>query len=80
MRRMCRGYPETRRGLHSDREVQSPGMNATARVVAGAALLGLLLRLGFGLWYWVDKPLMKDEQEYLLLATRVATGHGFTYP
>ena len=55
-------------------------MNATARVVAGAALLGLLLRLGFGLWYWVDKPLMKDEQEYLLLATRVATGHGFTYP
>ena len=55
-------------------------MNATARVVAGAAVLGLLLRLGFGLWYWVDKPLMKDEQEYLLLATRVATGHGFTYP
>lgn len=55
-------------------------MNATARVVAGAALIGLLLRLGFGLWYWVDKPLMKDEQEYLLLATRVATGHGFTYP
>jgi len=55
-------------------------MNATGRVVAGAALIGLLLRLGFGLWYWVDKPLMKDEQEYLLLATRVATGHGFTYP
>ena len=51
-----------------------------ARFIAGAALLGLLLRLGFGLWYWVDKPLMKDEQEYLLLATRVATGHGFTYP
>src|SRR5687768_1642861 len=64
----------------SGRAVQSPGMNATARVVAGAALIGLLLRLGFGLWYWVDKPLMKDEQEYLLLATRVATGHGFTYP
>lgn len=55
-------------------------MTATARFIAGAALLGLLLRLGFGLWYWVDKPLMKDEQEYLLLATRVATGHGFTYP
>jgi 4-amino-4-deoxy-L-arabinose transferase-like glycosyltransferase len=52
----------------------------TARFIAGAALLGLVLRLGFGLWYWVDKPLMKDEQEYLLLATRVATGHGFTYP
>ncbi len=52
----------------------------TARFIAGAALLGLVLRLGFGLVYWVDKPLMKDEQEYLLLATRVATGHGFTYP
>jgi 4-amino-4-deoxy-L-arabinose transferase-like glycosyltransferase len=60
--------------------VQSPGMTSTARFVAGAAALGLLLRLGFGLWYWVDKPLMKDEREYLLLATRVATGHGFTYP
>jgi 4-amino-4-deoxy-L-arabinose transferase-like glycosyltransferase len=55
-------------------------MSGTTRVVAGAALLGLLLRLGFGLWYWVDKPLMKDEQEYLLLSTRVATGQGFTYP
>lgn len=55
-------------------------MNRTARVVAGAAFIGLLLRLGFGLWYWVDKPLMKDEQEYLLLSTRVATGQGFTYP
>lgn len=55
-------------------------MNATARFIAGAALLGLCLRLGFGLWYWVDKPLMKDEQEYLLLATRVVTGQGFTYP
>lgn len=52
----------------------------TARFIAGAALLGLVLRLGFGLGYWVDKPLMKDEQEYLLLATRVATGHGLTYP
>jgi 4-amino-4-deoxy-L-arabinose transferase-like glycosyltransferase len=74
------GYPETLRGRHNRSEVQSPGMTATARFIAGAALLGLLLRLGFGLWYWVDKPLMKDEQEYLLLATRVATGHGFTYP
>ena len=52
----------------------------SSRFIAGAALIGLMLRLGFGLWYWVDKPLMKDEQEYLLLATRVATGHGFTYP
>ena len=66
--------------MRHGRAVQSPGMSATARFVAGAAVLGLLLRLGFGLWYWVDKPLMKDEQEYLLLASRVATGEGFTYP
>ncbi len=55
-------------------------MKAPAKFIAAAALAGLLLRLAFALWYWVDKPLMKDEQEYLLLATRVATGHGFTYP
>src|SRR5688572_3925800 len=76
----CETPPSVRRLTLPERAVQSPGMNPTARVVAGAAVLGLLLRLGFGLWYWVDKPLMKDEQEYLLLATRVATGHGFTYP
>ena len=52
----------------------------TAAIVAGLIVLGFVLRLGFGLGYWVGKPLMKDEQEYLLLATRIATGQGFNYP
>lgn len=57
---------------------------ATGRVntplIAGLVALGFVLRLAFGLGYWVGKPLMQDEQEYLLLATRVAAGQGFGYP
>jgi hypothetical protein len=55
------------------------GVQATA-LVSGLVVLGFVLRLGFGLGYWRDKPLMKDEQEYLLLASRLATGRGFNYP
>jgi hypothetical protein len=47
--------------------------------LAIAVLLGLVLRLMFGLAYWVDKPLTLDEQEYLLLAHNVARGRGFSY-
>lgn len=49
-------------------------------MIGALVVLGFLLRLGFGLGYWVGKPLMKDEQEYLLLATRLTMGEGFTYP
>jgi hypothetical protein len=49
-------------------------------LIAASIIVGVSLRLVFGLVYWVDKPLMKDEQEYLLLASRVAIGHGFSYP
>ena len=42
------------------------------RWLAAAILLGLALRLAFGLGYWIDKPLTLDEQEYLLLAHNVA--------
>jgi hypothetical protein len=49
------------------------------RWLAGALLLGLALRLGFGFGYWVDKPLTLDEQEYLLLAHNLAAGRGFSY-
>jgi 4-amino-4-deoxy-L-arabinose transferase-like glycosyltransferase len=49
------------------------------RWLAGAILLGLALRLGFGLGYWVGKPLTLDEQEYLLLAHNLAAGRGFSY-
>jgi hypothetical protein len=49
------------------------------RVVWLAIAVGLVLRLGFGLGYWVGKPLSHDEREYLLLARSLTLGHGFTY-
>lgn len=48
--------------------------------VAAALVVSVLLRLGFGLFYWVDKPLTHDEREYLLLARNLAVGQGFGYP
>jgi 4-amino-4-deoxy-L-arabinose transferase-like glycosyltransferase len=50
------------------------------RQILIAATVGLALRLAFGLFYWVDKPLTHDEQEYLALADSLAQGRGFTYP
>ena len=47
--------------------------------VLAAAAVGLCLRLGFSLVYWVDKPLTRDEREYLSLARSLAAGHGFVY-
>lgn len=44
-----------------------------------ALAAALLLRLGFALVYWVDKPLTHDEREYLELAENLAAGRGFTY-
>jgi hypothetical protein len=41
--------------------------------------LGLVLRLGFALGYWVGKPLTHDELEYLTLARSLAAGRGFSY-
>lgn len=49
------------------------------RLIAVAALAGLVLRLAFALLYWVDKPLTHDEREYLALAQSVAAGRGFVY-
>jgi hypothetical protein len=34
------------------------------RFVAGAAALGLLVRLAFALLYWTGQPLTRDELEY----------------
>lgn len=48
--------------------------------IVAAAVLGLLVRLGFGLLYWVGKPLTHDEREYLALAEGLADGRGFSYP
>jgi len=49
------------------------------RLMAVAALVGLLLRLAFAFVYWIDKPLTHDEREYLALARSLSAGKGFTY-
>jgi 4-amino-4-deoxy-L-arabinose transferase-like glycosyltransferase len=50
------------------------------RLILAFAAVGLILRLAFGLLYWVDQPLTHDEQEYLALARGLRSGLGFTYP
>jgi len=49
------------------------------RLIVAAAVAGLIVRLAFGLLYWVHKPLTHDEREYLALAQSVAAGRGFVY-
>ena len=51
----------------------------TRRLIGAAALLGLVLRLGFAFFYWIDRPLTHDEHEYLTLARNLAAGNGFVY-
>lgn len=57
-----------------------PSPRAAAWIVTAAFLFGVLLRLMFGLGYWVDQPLTHDEREYLALARSLASGEGFRYP
>jgi 4-amino-4-deoxy-L-arabinose transferase-like glycosyltransferase len=52
---------------------------APVRFLLAAALVGVALRVIFGLAYWTQQPLTRDEQEYLSLARSLAGGHGFTY-
>jgi 4-amino-4-deoxy-L-arabinose transferase-like glycosyltransferase len=52
---------------------------AGRRLILAAAVGGLIVRLAFGLLYWVHKPLTHDEREYLALAQSVAAGRGFVY-
>jgi hypothetical protein len=49
------------------------------RWVVVAALVGLALRLAFGLLYWTGQPLTRDEREYLSLARSLRAGHGYVY-
>jgi hypothetical protein len=49
------------------------------RPIITAAGVGLVLRLAFAFGYWVDKPLTRDEVEYLSLARSIAHGDGVTY-
>jgi hypothetical protein len=58
-------------------------MDASSRpvttLILAAAVVGLALRLGFAFGYWVDKPLTRDEREYLSLARGLASGRGLSY-
>ncbi len=49
------------------------------RLIFAAAVVALVLRLAFGLFYWTGKPLTHDEREYLSLADSLSHGRGFTY-
>jgi 4-amino-4-deoxy-L-arabinose transferase-like glycosyltransferase len=49
------------------------------RPIAAAGAVALVLRVVFGLTYWIDKPLTHDEREYLALARGLSEGRGFTY-
>jgi 4-amino-4-deoxy-L-arabinose transferase-like glycosyltransferase len=49
------------------------------RLLWAAVLVGFVLRAGFGLLYWQQKPLTHDEREYLALGANVAAGRGFTH-
>lgn len=56
-----------------------PTARRTSSLLAAAVLAGLAVRLAFALGYWVDKPLTRDEHEYLSLARSLTLGRGFTY-
>jgi 4-amino-4-deoxy-L-arabinose transferase-like glycosyltransferase len=49
------------------------------QLIIAATLVGIALRLTFGLLYWTNKPLTHDEREYLVLAANLAEGRGFVY-
>ena len=47
--------------------------------VLSAAAAGLAARLAFGLGYWTQEVMTRDEVEYLSLARSLAAGHGYVY-
>jgi 4-amino-4-deoxy-L-arabinose transferase-like glycosyltransferase len=55
------------------------GALGSRQAIVAAVAVALLLRLGFGFFYWTGKPLTHDEREYLSLAESLASGSGFTY-
>ncbi len=63
----------------SSRHSTSPDPARARRLILILAVLGFFLRLAFGLFYWIDKPLTHDEHEYLALSQSVAAGQGFVY-
>ena len=55
------------------------GSRPITTLMLAAAAVGVALRLAFAFGYWVDKPLTRDEREYLSLARGLASGRGFAY-
>jgi 4-amino-4-deoxy-L-arabinose transferase-like glycosyltransferase len=49
------------------------------QIIVAAAVAAAIIRVAFGLGYWVGKPLTHDEREYLELAHSLSAGQGFTY-
>lgn len=47
--------------------------------VLAAAAIGIVARLTFGLAYWINEPLNRDEVEYLSLARSLTAGHGYDF-
>src|SRR5262249_14453990 len=47
--------------------------------VLAAAAAGLIARLAFGLGYWTNERLNRDEIEYLSLARSLAAGQGYVF-
>ena len=48
-------------------------------LVLAIAAAGLIARLAFGLGYWVNEELNRDEVEYLSLARSLTAGNGYRY-
>jgi 4-amino-4-deoxy-L-arabinose transferase-like glycosyltransferase len=61
------------------RRTPVPVETSHRRWIIAFAILGVALRLAFGLGYWVHRPLTRDEVEYLSLARSLAAGRGFVY-
>src|SRR4029453_14475409 len=49
------------------------------KFVLAAAMAGIAARLAFGLLYWQNEKMNRDEIEYLSLARSLVSGHGYTY-
>lgn len=54
-------------------------MKSAPPLVLAALALALACRVGFAFGYWHDKPLTRDEREYLDLAQSAASGRGLQY-
>lgn len=54
-------------------------MSEARPIIFAALVVGLVCRLAFAFGYWNEKPLTRDEREYLDLAYQAANGNGLRY-